>query len=137
MYNWEMTLVVDTSAIIAVIVRAPERPALIRHTAGASLVAPASLHWEVGNAFSAMFRRHRISLPEVRQALESYHKMSLRFVDVDLAESLELSERLGLYAYDAYMVACALNLRAPLLTLDKQLAASAPRVGVRILEVTA
>ena len=132
-----MTLVIDTSAVIAVIVNAPERPAMIRHTAGASLVAPASLHWEVGNAFSAMFRRRRISLPQARQALESYHEMTVRFLDVDLGQSLELSERLGLYAYDAYMVACALNLRAPLLTLDKHLAASASRIGVRILEVNA
>ena len=114
-----MDVVIDTSAVIAVIVWAPERPTIIRHTAGAGLAAPASLHWEVGNAFSAMFRRRRITLDQARQAVESYQQMLLRFVDIDLGQSLELAERLGLYAYDAYVVACALNLRAPLLTLDK------------------
>ena len=130
-----MDVVIDTSAVIAVIVWAPERPTIIRHTAGAGLAAPASLHWEVGNAFSAMFRRRRITLDQARQAVESYQQMLLRFIDIDLGQSLELAERLGLYAYDAYVVACALNLRAPLLTLDKRLAAAASRTGVRILGV--
>jgi len=49
-----MELVVDTSAIIAVLVREPLRAALIDVTAGADLLAPPSVHWEVGNAFSAM-----------------------------------------------------------------------------------
>lgn len=130
-----MDLVIDTSAVVAVIVGAPERSALIRRTAGAGLIAPASLHWEVGNAFSAMFRRRRITLAQSQQALASYRQMSLRFIEVDLGQSLELSDRLGLYAYDAYMVSCALNLRVPLLTLDKQLTAAASQIGVRILEV--
>jgi len=31
---------------------------------------------------------------------------------------VELSARLNVYAYDAYVLACAINQRAPLLTLD-------------------
>ena len=61
--------------------------------------------------------------------------MSFRFVDVDLIRSLELAQRLNLYAYDAYVLACALNSQSPLLTLDRKLAVAASSVGVRILEV--
>ena len=128
-------IVIDTSAVIAVIANERERQAIIDRTDGVNLAAPASLHWEVGNAFSAMFRRRRITLAQAKQAIGSYERMMFRFVDVDLSRSLELSDRLGLYAYDSYVLACALNLRLPLLTLDERLAAAAPLAGVRVLEV--
>ena len=130
-----MELVVDTSAVIAVIADEPEREAIVGRTKGATLAAPASLHWEVGNAFSAMFRRRRITLAKARQAIRSYEKIVFRFVDVDLGQALELSDRLELYAYDAYVLACAITLRSPLITLDTKLAAAAPLVGVRLLEI--
>jgi len=130
-----MDLVVDTSAVIAVIAGEPERDAIIGRTKGATLAAPASLHWEVGNAFSAMFRRRRITLEGARAAIRSYEKIVFRFMDVDLGQSLELSERLELNAYDAYVLSCALTLRSPLVTLDTKLAAAAPSVGVRVLEI--
>ena len=82
-----------------------------------------------------MFRRSRITLAQARQALRSYERMSFRFIDVDLIRSLELAQRLNLYAYDAYVLACALNSRSPLLTLDRKLAMAASSVGVRTMEV--
>ena len=130
-----MEVVIDTSAIIAVIAGGSERATILERTVGAALTAPASVHWEVGNAFSAMFRRSRITLAQARQALRSYERMSFRFIDVDLIRSLELAQRLNLYAYDAYVLACALNSRSPLLTLDRKLAMAASSVGVRTMEV--
>ena len=125
----------DTSAIIAVIADEAERAVIVERTVGVVLTAPASVHWEVGNAFSAMFRRGRITLDQARLALRSYARMSFRFTDIDLMQSLELSQRLNLHAYDAYVLACAINLRSPILTLDKKLATAARSVGIRILEV--
>ena len=43
--------------------------------------------------------------------------------------------RMRTYAYDAYVLACALNLRSPLITLDRSLAAVAQDAGIEILEV--
>ena len=128
---------IDTSAIVAVIANEPERPAIVRLTMGANVVAPASVHWEVGNAFSAMFKRNRISLAQSIEAINNYKQMKLRFVDIDLNEALEISHRLGLYAYDydAYVLACALKLRSPLLTLDTRLASVTPAAGIRALGV--
>lgn len=131
-----MDIVIDTSAVIAVIANEPEKPSIVEHTLGANLIAPASVHWEVGNAFSAMFKRRRISLSQAKEAIKSYERIVFRFIDVDLGQSLELSDRLNMYGYDAYVLACALNMRSPLLTLDKKLAAAAPVVGVKVLEVT-
>lgn len=130
-----MNLVVDTSVIIAVIANEPEKPALIEHTVGANLLAPSSVHWEIGNAFSSMLKRKRITLTQVQRAIEIYSQVSVRFVEVDLIEALKLSNQLGIYAYDAYLISCALNLRCALLTLDEGLRQAANQAGIKVVEV--
>ncbi len=131
-----MELIVDTSVIIAVIANEPEKPALIAATQGFDLVAPLSLHWEIGNAFSAMMKRNRITLQEAEAAIEIYRQIPLHFVDVSLKQSLELSHRLKIYAYDAYLIACALTQSCALLTLDGGLSYAAKAAGVTVVEVT-
>ncbi|MGI8784374.1 MAG: type II toxin-antitoxin system VapC family toxin [Acidobacteriota bacterium] len=127
-----MDIVVDTSVIIEVIVNGQGEP-LKKKTAGANLLAPPSVHWEIGNAFSAMLKRKRISIAQVYVALSIYQKIPIRYVDVDLPEVLELASRLGIYAYDAYVIACALNQRAPLMTLDRDLIRAATQEGIETL----
>ena len=46
-----MNIVIDTSAIIAVIADEPEKARLIELTKGVTLVVPPSIKWEIGNAF--------------------------------------------------------------------------------------
>ena len=82
-----MRIIVDTSALIAVVANEPSKPALVDATRGASLLAPSSVHWEIGNAFSAMLKRKRVRLTQVRKALSAYAEIPIRFVDVDLAEA--------------------------------------------------
>jgi predicted nucleic acid-binding protein len=131
-----MDVVVDTSAIIAVIANEPERDALIRVTSGADLIAPLSVHWEVGNAFVAMLRRERTTLALALKAIELYEKIPIRFVDVELDESLRLAQTLDMYAYDAYLIRCAQKYRSPLLSLDGYLIECARRADVAVLEVS-
>jgi predicted nucleic acid-binding protein len=50
-------VIIDTSAIIATITNEAEKERLVKMTQGSFLVAPHSLHWEIGNAFSAMLKR--------------------------------------------------------------------------------
>jgi predicted nucleic acid-binding protein len=130
-----MKLTVDTSVLIAVLTSESEREMLVELTRGAELVAPSSVHWEVGNALSAMLRRTRITVDQCRDVLAAYERIPIRFVDVDIADALELAERHKLYAYDAYVIACAQTQRCGLLSLDRILCASAIREGVRVLEV--
>lgn len=130
-----MNLVVDTSVIIAVIANEPEKSALIAQTQGAELFAPRSLYWEVGNAFSAMLKRGRITLDQARAAVAIYEQISLHLMDIDLTQALEIAGRLNIYAYDAYIVACALNQKCSLLTLDSGLSYAAKIVGVSVMEV--
>jgi predicted nucleic acid-binding protein len=129
-----MALVVDTSVIIAVIGNEPQKAALVARTQGAQLFAPASLPHEIGNAFSAMLKRGRISLPQTLDALDAYRQIALTLMEVDLEAALELSARFSLYAYDAYMIACAQRLSASLLTLDGGLRSAARTAGVIVEE---
>jgi predicted nucleic acid-binding protein len=127
-------IVIDTSAILAVIAEQPEKADLLRLTRGATLVAPASVHWEVGNAFSAMFKRKAIDLKDALQLLEAYAAIPIRMAEVGLKQAVELSARWNVYAYDAYVLACAINQRAPILTLDGGLAQRAHELKLDVLE---
>ena len=130
-----MNLVVDTSVIIAVIANEPEKASLITQTQGADLFAPRSINWEIGNAFSAMLKRQRITVEQADAAIEIYRQIPLKLVDVDLIQAVKLAAQLNIYAYDAYIIACAINQNCPLLSLDSGLIRAAKAVGVDILEV--
>jgi predicted nucleic acid-binding protein len=136
-YTLFLEIVIDTSAVLAVISEQPEKAALAKLARGATLVAPASLHWEIGNALSAMFKRKAIGVEKALKLLEVYVAIPIRAVDVSLQQAVELSARLNIYAYDAYLIACALNHRAPILTLDAGLAARARELKLDVLEVNA
>jgi predicted nucleic acid-binding protein len=131
-----MKIVMDTSAIIAVIANEPEKTALIELTRGAELIAPHSVHWEVGNAFSAMLKGKRITPDEALKALEVYGKIPIRFLGVELERSLTIANELAIYAYDAYIIRCAQKHRAPLVSLDQNLVACAKNAGIQVREVS-
>ena len=131
-----MNIVVDTSVIIAVVTNEECKNQLVPLTRNADLIAPSSLTWEIGNAFSAMFKRRRITLEQVRAALGVFRKIPLRLVDVDLEKALEISKNLDVYAYDAYFIVCARKHRCKLISLDSGLLEAAERAQVEIIEVT-
>ena len=131
-----MVVVIDTSALIAVLVSEPERAGIITATQGVDLVAPASVHWEVGNALSALLKRRRATLAQAQLALTAYSSIPMRLLDVDLALALEIASEHALYAYDAYLITCSLSQRAPLLTLDRGLARAATAAGTQLLELS-
>ncbi len=131
-----MDIVIDTSAILAVVGLEPERPELIRLTKGATLVAPSSVHWEVGNAISAMFKRRAIELATALKMIDAYVGIPIRLIDMTLPQAVELSHRLNICAYDAYIIGCAINQRAPVLSLDSVLKERARSVNLEVIEVT-
>jgi predicted nucleic acid-binding protein len=130
-----MNLVIDTSVLIAVLVSEPERTQIIRQTEGYDLIAPGSVHWEIGNALAAMMKRKRITYEQVRTALLSYEKIPIRFRDVDMQMAIDIAHEHELYAYDAYIIACARENRCPLISLDKNLMNAAKKAHVSIVEV--
>jgi len=130
-----MKLVVDTSVIIAVITNEIHKKKLIEITKGIQLIAPLSLPWEIGNAFSAMLKRKRIALEQAIEAIYAYKKIPIRFYEVELETAIELSHALNIYAYDAYFIACSLKFNIPLITLDTGLIDAAKRAQVNVKEI--
>jgi predicted nucleic acid-binding protein len=130
-----MEIVVDASVLIAVITNEAEKEKLVAMTNKAELIAPLSIHWEIGNAFSSLLKRKRVTIDEALQAIETYLQIPIRFVEVELTESLELADGIGLYAYDAYLLRCAAKYRLPLLTLDTRLIQAAKEKNIKVLEV--
>ena len=130
-----MEIVVDASVLIAVIINETEKEKLIAMTQEAELIAQMSVHWEIGNAFSSLLKRKRLSLEEALEAIDIYLQIPVRFVEVELTESLELADEMNLYAYDAYLLRCAAKYRLPLLTLDGRLAEAARGKKLQVLEV--
>jgi predicted nucleic acid-binding protein len=128
-------VIVDASVLVAVLTSEPERAAIVKITQEANLLAPASVHWEVGNALSAMIKRRRLTISQAMDAIQSYMQIPIRFVEVDLAESLEMAASHNLYAYDAYLLACARSQRTPLLSLDKALLRAAKAYHIGTVEV--
>jgi predicted nucleic acid-binding protein len=130
-----VTITVDTSVVIAVATEESSKRALVKATAGAVLVAPASVHWEVGNALSAMLKKRRIRLAQAEAAVAAYRQIPIRFIDVDLLEALRISDATGLYAYDSYVLACAEALGTPLLSLDAEMTGVAKDMELEVMEV--
>lgn len=131
-----MEVVVDASVLIAVITNEEEKEKLVAVTNEAELIAPLSVHWEIGNAFSYLLKRKRVTIDEALQAIEIYLQIPVRFVEVELTDSLELANEFGIYAYDAYLLRCADKYRLPLLTLDNRLVQVAKEKKIQVLEVT-
>ena len=131
-----MLIVIDTSVVIAVITNEKHKNELIEQTIGADLISPPSLHWEICNAFSAMFKRDKISLNQAKDAIEYYRKIPIRFIDIDLKNVLSISKDNNIYAYDAYFIECAIKQKAILLTLDNKLKTICDKLNIETIEVT-
>ena len=128
-------MVVDASALLAVLLCEPQREALIAVTGSAALLTPGSTPWEIGNALVAGWRRKRLTPVQLAAAWSSFQAVPLRLVEVDVPRALTLALEHGLYACDAYVLEAALVRRTPLLTLDQRLARAAEQAGVTTLEV--
>lgn len=74
-------------------------------------------------------------MQQAQDALLIYQQIPLQFVEVNLERAIELSHHLDIYAYDAYLIACALTENCSLLTLAGGLSYAAKAAGVQVLEV--
>jgi len=128
-------IVIDTSALLAVIVAEPERDRIVQLTERHTLIGPGSIPWEVGNAFSAMLKQRRLELAEAQKGLKIFQAIPLRLVRVDLENAMSIADQTESYAYDAYVLDCAVRHAAPVLTLDRGLQRAARKIGVKLLEV--
>jgi predicted nucleic acid-binding protein len=117
--------VVDASAVAAVLFLEPEAGTVRPRIAGAKLVAPTILEYELVNVCLKKMRRHPDFRPQWQQAHRLRARLRIEHVEVDFGDLPELADGTGLTAYDASYLWLARQLGAELVTLDRRLARAA------------
>jgi predicted nucleic acid-binding protein len=128
-------IVIDTSAILAVLLDEPEKQAVVEATIGSVVCAPASLRWEVGNAATAGVKRRRLTTERARRLVTDFEQVTIRELAIDLLSAVNLGLELGIYAYDAYILEAARSSGFPLLALDGPIRRNAKKLGLTLVEL--
>lgn len=117
-----MTLVVDASAIAAVLFAEPNGDTIRAHVRGESLLAPHLIDYELANICLKRIRREPMASPGLLTMLSGLTSLGIRRVDVPPTEVAALAVQTGLTAYDASYLWLAMARDIELVTLDSQLA---------------
>lgn len=129
-----MKMVIDTNALLAVVLNEPEKDSLIEATRDCDLVAPDVLPFEMGNALSALVRRDLVAEKQLSAVWDVAAKIPVELRKIDVKAALLLAGHFRIYAYDAYFLQCALDGKAPLLSLDRGMQRVAQELNIRLLE---
>lgn len=117
-----MTLVVDASAVAAVLFQEPDGATIEAHTEGETLIAPHLIDYELANICWKRIRREPLAGPGLLTMLSGLTSLDIRRVEVPAVEVATLAVQTGLTAYDASYLWLAMSRDLELVTLDSQLA---------------
>ena len=116
-----MHVVVDASAIAAVLLLEPEGQTIRAQCEGDTLIAPHLLDYELASVMRSRIRRNPRDEVAGRALTHVLPRLNIQRVAVRPADILELSLRTGLTPYDASYLWLALHRDAELVTLDREL----------------
>ena len=119
LYNMEVLL--DASAIMAIILNEPNRHEVIKLTENTILLAPEVISFEIGNALINLHKKQKITEEKLISAYKKYTSIPIRIITVDVEKALKIACMYGIFAYDAYYLEIAVRLKLPLITFDKQM----------------
>ena len=130
-----MNIIADTNIFLAVVLDEPEKDIIIEKTGNANITSPDILPYEIGNALSAMLKRHQLTKEEILSTFNTVKKIPVRLIPVDIEEALKIAIEFNIYAYDAYFLQCAKTTSYPLCTLDRRMGAVAKELRVPLIGV--
>ena len=81
-----------------------------------------------------MMKKSVLKKEEVASAWEVVQQIPVDLRHTDIKAALKIAIKFNIYAYDAYFLECAINLRSSLLTLDLGMKRVAREIGITILE---
>jgi predicted nucleic acid-binding protein len=116
-----MAVVVDASAIAAIMFAELEGPTLAAHIDGDTLLAPVLLDFELANVARTKMRRSPALGPQILMALNAALALPVSRIRVPLVEVFALAAETGLTAYDASYLWLARSRDVELVTLDAAL----------------
>ena len=126
-----MILVVDASAVGAMLFEEPEAATIRAHIRGETVLAPQLIDYELANICWKKVRRQPDTQAETVAMLSAVAFVSMTRVPVPPAEAAALAIRTGLSAYDASYLWLAMAQDAELVTLDARLA----RINAQLREL--
>ena len=129
-----MNVLLDASAILAIILNEPNRDITVKLTKGAMILAPEVISFEIGNALVNLYRKKKIAADELLEAYKNFTSIPLRIIKIDIAEALKIACRYNIYAYDAYYLEIARRLNLPLITFDGPMKKVGLDLKINILE---
>lgn len=121
-------VVVDASALAAVVFDEPEALDVRRRLHGYTLHATTLIDYELTNTALKKMRREPERTAAVLAALYTGRRLRLRRVRPDMTQVLTLAALANLTAYDASYLWLAKTLGVKLVTLDQALARAAERM---------
>jgi predicted nucleic acid-binding protein len=116
-------VVIDASALAAVLFEEPEAEAIRASVAGAML-APGLIRYELASVCLSKAMRYPGRASDILARHELVGHLDLTLYEPDWLELPRLARRWALSAYDAAYLQVALAHDAPLVTLDSRLAAA-------------
>ena len=117
-----MNVVVDASALGAVLFEEPEAEAVLTHLKNDTLVAPELIDYEIASIALTKIRRGLQPEAVAIAVMGGMRFLGLARVRVSPVEVMVLARNSGLSAYDAAYLWLAVSLDAELVTLDRKLA---------------
>lgn len=115
-------LVVDASAIGALVFGEPQAETIAAHLGEHTLAAPALIWFELASIALKKIKSYPGERLHILRALTLARSLAVRTADVDHREIIALSEQTGLTTYDASYLWLARELSGKLMTLDQKLA---------------
>lgn len=116
-------VVIDASAIAAVLYDEPEAAPVIASVAG-KLIAPTLLRYELASVCTVKSIRHPQRADEIEVRYRLLDKLAIEYREPDWPNLPALARRWALSAYDASYLQIALASGKALVTLDARLAAA-------------
>jgi len=123
----------DACALMAVIVKEPERGLIIELTKDALLVSPNMISYEIMNALTKMMKKKIIEKERMVNAFNYFKKISIKIIETDFEKALEIAWEYKIYAYDACYLEAAKRLNLPLLTFDRNMTKVGEDLGIEVL----
>jgi predicted nucleic acid-binding protein len=129
-----MEILVDASAIMAVITDEPEGSVVLRLTRGKTIISPSVLPFEIANALTKMMKKKVIdNKDKMLKIYQQFNRVRVKTVEVNIEKSLEIAWGYKIYAYDAFYLETAKRLNLPLLTFDGNMDRVGTLMGLTIL----
>ena len=128
-----MEIILDACAIVAVIVKEPERDSVIELTKDAMLVSPNMVSFEIANALTKMMKKKIIEKERMVNAFNYFKRIPIKNVEIDFENAFEIAWNHKIYAYDACYLEAAKRLNLPLLTFDSNMLKIAKELGIDTL----